>query len=50
VYNSSLLTDDAFILLGDKDIIRPGKHTIQVVLGTKAENVAEKIKAFLQNV
>jgi PTS system N-acetylglucosamine-specific IIC component len=47
VHNSSLLTDDAFTLLGAKVVIRPDKHTIQVVLGTKAESVAEKIKTFL---
>ena len=50
VHDSSLLTDDAFILLGAKGVIRPDKHTIQVVLGTKAESIAEKIKACLQNV
>lgn len=50
VHDSSQLTDDAFILLGAKGVIRPDKHTIQVVLGTKAESIAEKIKAFLQNV
>ena len=50
VHDSSLLTDDAFMLLGAKGVIRPDKHSIQVVLGTKAESVAEKIKACLQNV
>ena len=49
VHDSSLLTDDAFILLGAKGVIRPDKHTIQVVLGTKAESIAEKMKALLQN-
>ncbi len=49
VRDSSLLTDDAFILLGAKGVIRPDKHTIQVVLGTKAESIAEKMKALLQN-
>jgi PTS system N-acetylglucosamine-specific IIC component len=48
VHDSSLLTDDAFIRLGAKGVIRPDRRSIQVVLGTKAESVAEKIKAFLQ--
>ena len=50
VEDNSLLTDEAFIRLGAKGVIRPDKHTIQVVLGTKAESVAEKIKASLTNV
>ena len=49
VHDSSLLTDDTFIQLGAKGVIRPDKHSIQVVLGTKAESVAEKIKTCLQN-
>jgi len=48
VHDSSQLKDDAFIRLGAKGVIRPDKHSIQVVLGTKAELVAEKIKACLQ--
>jgi len=50
VHDSSLLTDEAFIRLGAKGVIRPDRRSIQVVLGTKAESVAEKIKAFLQKV
>jgi PTS system N-acetylglucosamine-specific IIC component len=50
VQDSSALTDDVFIALGAKGVIRPDKHSIQVVLGTKAESVAEKMKALLQNV
>lgn len=50
VHDSSLLSDDALIRLGAKGVIRPDRRSIQVVLGTKAESVAEKIKAFLQNV
>jgi len=50
VQDSSELTDDAFMALGAKGVIHPDKHTIQVVLGTKAESVAEKMKAILQNV
>jgi len=49
VLDSSKLTDDVFISLGAKGVIRPDKHSIQVVLGTKAESIAEKIKALLQN-
>ena len=49
VLDSSKLTDDVFISLGAKGVIRPDKNSIQVVLGTKAESIAEKIKALLQN-
>ncbi len=50
VEDNSQLKDEAFIRLGAKGVIRPDKHTIQVVLGTKAESVAEKIKASLANI
>ena len=50
VHDSSLLTDEAFIRLGAKGVIRPDRRSIQVVLGTKAEGIAERIKAFLQKV
>jgi len=49
VHDSLQLRDDAFILLGAKGVIRPDKHSIQVVLGTKAEGIAEKIKACLHS-
>ena len=47
VKDNSHLSDDAFIALGAKGVIRPDKHSIQIVLGTKAESVAEKIKSIL---
>ncbi|UPT77382.1 PTS transporter subunit EIIC [Sulfurovum sp. XGS-02] len=48
VHDSSLLRDDALIRLGAKGVIRPDRRSVQVVLGTKAEGIAEKIKTFLQ--
>ncbi|MCW8821128.1 MAG: glucose PTS transporter subunit EIIB, partial [Sulfurovum sp.] len=50
VKDSSALRDDTFMSLGAKGVIRPDKYSIQVILGTKAESVAEKMKALLQNV
>ena len=47
VKDSSSLDDEAFIKLGAKGVIKPNHTTIQVVLGTKAEGVAEKIKEVL---
>ena len=47
VKNSQNLPDEAFTQLGAKGVIRPDKHTIQIVLGTKAESVAENIKHIL---
>jgi PTS system N-acetylglucosamine-specific IIC component len=44
VNDSSTLQDEDFMKLGAKGVIRPDKHSIQVVLGTKAERVAERIK------
>jgi len=49
VKDSSILKDEPFILLGAKGIIRPDKKSIQIILGTKAEGIAEKIKTYLQN-
>jgi PTS system N-acetylglucosamine-specific IIC component len=48
VKDSSHLSDETFLALGAKGVIRPNKESIQIVLGTKAESVAEKIKALLQ--
>ncbi|PHS32471.1 MAG: PTS sugar transporter [Sulfurovum sp.] len=48
VKDSSFLRDDDFIILGAKGVIRPNKESIQIVLGTKAESIAEKIKDTLQ--
>ncbi len=47
VKDSSSLDDEAFIKLGAKGVIKPNNTTIQVVLGTRAEGVAEKIKKVL---
>lgn len=47
VNDSSLLLDETFIALGAKGVIRPDKHSIQIVLGTKAEGLAERIKEAL---
>ena len=41
---SRSLKDEAFVALGAKGVIRPDRHSIQIVLGTKAESVAESIK------
>ena len=45
---SEHLDDQAFKKLGAKGVIKPNSNTIQVVLGTKAEGVAEMIKTALQ--
>jgi PTS system N-acetylglucosamine-specific IIC component len=44
VKDSGRLEDKAFIALGAKGVIRPDMLSIQVVLGTKAERIAESIK------
>ena len=48
VNDSNILLDDTFIALGAKGVIRPDKKSIQIVLGTKAERVAEAIKEALR--
>jgi PTS system N-acetylglucosamine-specific IIC component len=48
VNDSSILLDEAFITLGAKGVIRPDKKSIQIVLGTRAEGVAESIKEALR--
>ena len=48
VNNSNILTDDAFTALGAKGVIRPDKQTIQIILGTKAEGIAEEIRTTLK--
>ncbi len=47
VKNSKELDEEAFKKLGAKGVVKPSDTTIQVVLGTKAESVAEMIKASL---
>ena len=49
VNDSSTLKDEDFMKLGAKGVIRPDKHSIQIVLGTKAESVAEAIKEALKH-
>jgi PTS system N-acetylglucosamine-specific IIC component len=44
VVDSSDIKDDEFILLGAKGVIRPDKESIQIVLGAKAEVIAQKIR------
>jgi len=44
VRTSKTLSDEAFLSLGAKGVIRPNEQTIQVVLGAKAEQVAESIR------
>jgi len=48
VKNSAHLKDDVFMQLGAKGVIHPDKNTIQIVLGTRAEAVAEEIKEALK--
>jgi len=44
VKSSADLDEEAFKKLGAKGVIKPSETTIQVVLGTRAESVAEMIK------
>jgi len=48
VNDSTLLLDETFIALGAKGVIKPDKKSIQIVLGTRAESVAESIKEALK--
>jgi PTS system N-acetylglucosamine-specific IIC component len=48
VKESEHLRDEDFTTLGAKGVIRPDRHSIQIVLGTKAERVAESIKNALR--
>ena len=48
VNDSAELKDEDFMKLGAKGVIRPDKKSIQVVLGAKAEGVAEGIKEALK--
>jgi PTS system N-acetylglucosamine-specific IIC component len=48
VRDSSRLDEEAFRALGSKGVIRPDKSSIQIVLGTKAEKVAEQIREALK--
>jgi PTS system N-acetylglucosamine-specific IIC component len=44
VKSSKDLDKEAFLKLGAKGVIKPNDTTIQIVLGTRAESVAEKIR------
>jgi len=48
VNDSSILLDKTFLALGAKGVIRPDKKSIQIVLGNRAESVAEAIKEALR--
>jgi PTS system N-acetylglucosamine-specific IIC component len=48
VRDSSELLDETFMALGAKGVIRPDRNSIQIVLGTRAEGVAEEIKEALK--
>jgi len=47
VKDNSLLKDEAFMALGAKGVIRPDKHSIQIILGNRAEKVAEEMRELL---
>jgi len=49
VKDSIMLTDTDFTALGAKGVIRPNTTSIQIVLGTKAEHIAEAIKEALKH-
>ncbi len=48
VHNSEILNDADFTALGAKGVIRPDKHSIQIVLGARAEEIAQKIRNVLK--
>ena len=48
VRQSGILDDRAFTALGAKGVIRPDSHSIQIVLGAKAERIAEGIREALK--
>jgi len=48
VKNSEMLKDEDFNALGAKGVIRPNKQSIQIVLGAKAEKIAEEIRSALK--
>jgi len=50
VKESSILVDQNFITLGAKGVIKPDKHSIQIILGTRAEGVADHIREALKSV
>jgi len=42
------LSDKAFISLGAKGVIRPSEQSIQIILGTQAESMAQEMKEILK--
>jgi len=48
VKKSASLEDETFMHLGAKGVIRPDNSTIQIVLGTRAEAIAEEIREALK--
>lgn len=49
VKESTILKDEDFSTLGAKGVIRPDKYSIQIVLGAKAERIAEEIRRVLSS-
>lgn len=49
VVDSSTLADEPFLALGAKGVIRPDKKSIQIILGSKSEKIAGKIKETLSS-
>jgi PTS system N-acetylglucosamine-specific IIC component len=49
VRDGSVIDDDDFIKLGAKGVIRPDAHSVQIVLGQKAEEIADTIRTYLKN-
>ena len=50
VKDSTILKDETFKTLGASGIIRPDRGSIQIVLGTKAEKIAESIRESLEKI
>lgn len=48
VKDSSIISDDELRTLGASGVLRPNKKNLQVVVGTKAELIADEIKKFLK--
>lgn len=48
VNDSTALLEEHFLALGAKGVIRPDNQSIQIILGTKAEGVAEEMKVLLK--
>ena len=48
VRDISIIDDGSFKKLGASGVLRPGKNAIQVVVGTKAENLADTIRKHMK--